>query len=168
MVITSRRQYYRQILHMMPHKLPLVPTKIRTPQTDHSLSLSEVRRGNEFSLSTLRPFKSSPHLFSPLVRQLRECLVFQANRLNCRQMRRRRKKDEKGLSEDGENKLCLARPQISEGKEKKTHLRFLSTLMNNLILRGENVPRVPTFKRFSDLPPNDIQIVKGWSLPEIS
>ena len=32
--------------------------------------------------------------------------------------------EEKGLSEDGENKLCLARPQISEGKE-KTHLRFL-------------------------------------------
>ena len=77
-------------------------------------------------------------------------------------------KEQKGLSEDGENKLCLARPQISEGKEKKkTHLRFLSALMNNLILRGENVPRVPTFKRFSDIPPNNIQIVKGWSLPEI-
>ena len=77
--------------------------------------------------------------------------------------------EEKGLSEDGENKLCLARPQISEGKkEKKTHLRFLSTLMNNLILRRvEYVPRVPTSKRFSDLPPNNIQIGKGRSIPEI-
>ena len=112
-------------------------------------------------------YDHSNRLFISSVRV--ECLVFQANRLNCRQMRRKKdEKEEKGLSEDGENKLCLARPQISEGKEKKkTHLRFLSTLMNNLILRGENVPRVPTFKRFSDLPPNNIQIVKGWSLPEI-
>ena len=162
-MITSRRQYYRQILHMMPHKLPLVPTKIRTPQTDHSLSLSEVRRGNEFSLSTLRPFKSSPHL----VRQSGvPCFSSKSVKLSANA--EEDEKEEKGLSEDGENKLCLARPQISEEKEKKkTHLRFLSTLMNNLILRGENVPRVPTFKRFSDIPPNNIQIVKGWSLPEI-
>ena len=37
-------------------------------------------------------------------------------------------KEEKGLSEDGENKLCLARPQISEGKKTTTHLRFLYSL----------------------------------------